>query len=314
MSLGRICTGGARCTTVGWTLWWRSRGQGWVLCWRWRPGSPRTHASDAQTCTCRPSSGRASPVACPPSNNKQCVILIVNCPYIHKEIYKSCFLCCFLMCLRKINQYQISFTFVHFMILPETSYPLRPLAPGGCCGYAGCSHDSPGCRHTPRPVPETESRHTATRPPLNSSCLVPAIKQTCEVLTNTSGTVGPTDGPGRYKWLTGGQSGSLWVTDGRAVRVVMSDWRAGQCDPRVCLQYFVLSYNISPVYIIFFLVHTALWHTWLPALSGAPPGVTSDPRQTPVSPGDSLCRAPVSNLVPIKFAKRVSKSYFWRRC
>ena len=132
------------------------------------------------------------------------------------------FVVVFLLWLWKINQYQISFTFVHFIgwyiekfILPETSYPRRPLAPGGCCGYAGCSHDSPGCRHTPRPVPETESRHTATRPPLNSSCLVPAIEETCEVLSNTSGTVGPTGSPGRYKWLTGGQSGSLWVTDGR---------------------------------------------------------------------------------------------------
>lgn len=221
MSLGRICTGGARCTTVGWTPWWRSRGQGWVLCWRWRPGSPRTHASGAQTCTCRPSSGRASPAACPPSNNKQYVVLSVN---MSSRIVLTCikryislvFFVVFLMCLWKINQYQISFTWiVHFMILPETSYPRRPLAPGGCCGYAGCSHDSPGCRHTPLPVPETESRHTETRPPLNSSCLVPAIEETCEVLSNTSGTVGPTGSPVRYKWLTGGQSGSLWVTDGR---------------------------------------------------------------------------------------------------
>lgn len=85
----------------------------------------------------------------------------------------------------------------------------------------------------------------------------------------------------------------------------MSDWRAGQCDPRVCLQYFVLSYNISPVYIIFFLVHTALWHTWLPALSGAPRGWL----RTPVRP---LCRqatVSVRRLCPTSFLSSLQNEF-----
>ena len=85
----------------------------------------------------------------------------------------------------------------------------------------------------------------------------------------------------------------------------MSDWRAGQCDPRVCLQYFVLSYNISPVYIIFFLVHTALWHTRLPALSGAPRGWL----RTPVRP---LCRqatVSVGRLCPTSFLSSLQNEF-----
>ena len=76
---------------------------------------------------------------------------------------------------------------------------------------------------------------------------------------------------------------------------------------RVKLQYQ------SGVYNLFSCPYSIMTYTTSGAIR-SPPGVTSDPRQTPVSPGDSLCRAPVSNLVPIKFAKRVSKSYSWKRC